>query len=146
MPNLEGFESVEESDVDMSDAHPTIENHSTPPPVSKQTFASKLDLVNSDFDDDVEEYGYDDEPDDSELEIYGQVKGVQPVVRVASISGSQDGDSVRQAGPLPRDRRHSSGGTDYSIEENRDTKGVICTTSEARSFQKRVRCILLSQN
>ena len=105
MPMLEDFESDYESDIEMTDVRQTIE-HATPPPAPQHTFASKADLASGILDDEIPDYDYMDDSEDSDLEIY--VKGSKPHPEVYSIADSEEEAEVERGAPrVERDAKEN---------------------------------------
>ena len=92
MPRIEDSDSDEE----MSDAPQAVEQ-ATPPPIPDKSFTSKADLMSGLLDDDIPDYDFDEDSDDSDLEIYGKIKSLPPPIRSAFVADSNDEGSITEA-------------------------------------------------
>lgn len=98
MPLLAQSDSDEEMEMSMSGVHQGVAR-ATPPSGMQRTFTSKADLMNGIMDDNVPDYDFMDDSDDSDLEIYGQVKGLRQAHRISSVVDSEDEEDEQESYP-----------------------------------------------
>ena len=89
MPRIEDFDS----DGEMSGVELEFEQ-TTPPPIVEKSFASKADLMSAMADEDISDYDFDEDSDDSDFEIYGKVKPLAEPRQSRSVADTNGDKSV----------------------------------------------------
>ncbi len=124
-----------DSDGEMSGVEHEGEQ-TTPPPVTEKSFTSKADLMSGIVDEDIPDYDFDEDSDDSDLEIYGMVKPLAASLPSRSIVDTNDEQSVNHGEPgqeldsppmLGQNREHGrllQGSEDELVKETSETQGL----------------------
>lgn len=123
MPRIEDFDS----DGEISGIELEFEQ-TTPPPIVEKSFASKADLMSGMADEDIPDYDFDEDSDDSDLEIYGKVKPLAEPRQSRSIADTNDdksvdyGESGQELGSplMPGKERGQTGNSQESEDEHVD--------------------------
>ncbi len=102
MPLLQQSDSDEDMGIETVPLRDTVEQ-ATPPSGPQRTFVSKTDLMSGIMDDENPDYDFMDDSDDSDLEIYGQVKGMKPSPLVYSIADSDEEEDYQQDSGVAQD-------------------------------------------